>query len=183
MSFYLKPNSCLSFAIISERYILKSISRNNNPVICSFSSIERTLSPKEKSKVLSVSPFFYLFNKYYILNKHAFNNTFHSTFHPVFETSSDFTFRSDYKQIISDNKKKAECVIKQEFLDIPLISETQPLLFTVTKWKSKDTQGLWLIFRSSESVFDTSDLRNYHVYSRGLGSPPIAYFNSGHWLL
>jgi len=87
---------------------------NNNSVIRSINSIEKTaLSPEEKSRALSVSPSF----KYYILNKDAFN-TFQSTFHPAFETShSDFILRPDYKQIISDNKKKADCAVKQEFLD------------------------------------------------------------------
>jgi len=77
-----------------------------------------SLSPEERSRVLSVILSSLSF-KYYILNKHAFNNTFQSTFHSTFETTSysDFIFLSDYKQIISDNKENANCAIKQKFLD------------------------------------------------------------------
>jgi len=91
------------------------MSRNNNPIIHSLSSKERmALSSEKKSRALSVLSSF----KYYILNKHAFNNIFQSTFHPAFETSySDFILRPDYKQIISDSKEKADYAIKQEFLD------------------------------------------------------------------
>jgi len=67
---------------------------------------------------------------------------FHSTFHLAFEISySDFILRLDYKQIISDNKKKADCAVKQEFLDNSIDFRDSAIIFYTDGSKKMEEQG------------------------------------------
>jgi len=134
--------------------------------------MKRSLLPEEKSRAFSISPSF----KYYILNNDAFNNIFQSIFHPAFETSySDFILRSDYKQIISD-KEKTNCAIKQEFLDNSIDLRLSHCF--LHRRLQKEEQGYTGNLLSGSQFPIQVDFRGY-----SLGDLPIAYFNSGHWLL
>ena len=160
---------------ISNFFSITLASYHNNPVIRSLSFMKRSLLPEEKSRALSISPSF----KYYILNNDAFNNIFQSIFHPAFETSySDFILRSDYKQIISD-KEKTNCAIKQEFLDNSIDLRLSHCFLhrrLAPKGRAGIHRGGNLLSGSQFPI--QVDFRGY-----SLGDLPIAYFNSGHWLL
>ncbi|XP_018373152.1 PREDICTED: RNA-directed DNA polymerase from mobile element jockey-like [Trachymyrmex cornetzi] len=103
------------FAHMTERYILKIISKRGGAVSNSLRSMELTArTSREKSLAISASPSF----RFHVTNKHMIDKSFQSTIHPAFETSyPDFISRFKYLQPIFITKDKPDRVIIQEFMD------------------------------------------------------------------
>ncbi|XP_018375583.1 PREDICTED: uncharacterized protein LOC108769220 [Trachymyrmex cornetzi] len=103
------------FAHMTERYILKIISKRGGAVSNSLLSMELTArTSREKSLAISASPSF----RFDVTNKHMIDKSFQSTIHPAFETSYlDFISRFKYLQPIFITKDKPDRVIIQEFMD------------------------------------------------------------------
>jgi len=84
-------------------------------------------------------------------------------------------YSSAYKQIISDNKEKGDCVIKQEFLDSSIDLRDSAITFYSSRLQNRRAGVRKGQLSGARSQFPIQvDLRGYRVYSRDLGDLPIA---------
>ncbi|XP_018396228.1 PREDICTED: uncharacterized protein LOC108774588 [Cyphomyrmex costatus] len=103
----------LRFNLLSERFVIKCMSKRNHPVINSIESLEYSLStPAQKAQVLAKSPSL----RCYIINKHDIPHLKSSYFIPAFESSLNaFIFRKHFESFISCTKETNDNEIIHSF--------------------------------------------------------------------
>ncbi|XP_018395313.1 PREDICTED: uncharacterized protein LOC108773860 [Cyphomyrmex costatus] len=103
----------LRFNLLSERFVIKCMSKRNHPVINSIESLEYSLStPAQKAQALAKSPSL----RCYITNKHDISHLKSSYFIPAFESSLNaFIFRKHFESFISCTKETNDNEIIQSF--------------------------------------------------------------------
>ncbi|XP_018407393.1 PREDICTED: uncharacterized protein LOC108783345, partial [Cyphomyrmex costatus] len=106
----------LRFNLLSERFVIKCMSKRNHPVISSIESLEYGLStPAQKAQALAKSSSLRCF----IINKHDFSHLKSSYLIPAFENALNslnaFTLRKHFESFISCTKESSDNEIIQSF--------------------------------------------------------------------